>query len=165
MSQKDDIIIGKHFIDATQKVLSTMAFLQAVPGRPVSLNGKPGGAGDISAIIGVTGACTGSISVSFTREAAIKVVKGMLGDEVDGMDETALMQDAMDAVGEIINMISGMARATLSEAGLVMQGSTPSVVAGKDHTILHQGRSPGVAIPFTLDGSRFSVEFILDAKE
>lgn len=160
MNQRDDITIAKHFMDATKKVLGTMAFLEAVPGRPVSLNGKPGGSGDISAIIGVTGACTGSISVSFTRDAAIKVVRGMLGDEVEDLE-----QDSMDAVGEIINMISGMARASLAEAGLLMHGSTPSVIAGKDHTILHQGRSPGVAIPFTVDGSHFSVEFILDQKE
>ena len=156
MSQKDDITIAKHFIDATKKVLSTMAFLEAKPGKPFSLKGRPGSAGDISAIIGVTGACSGSISVSFSKEAAVTVLKGMLGEE------SCSDEEAMDAVGEIINMISGMARASLSEAGLVMQGSTPSVISGKDHTILHQSKSPGIAIPFSVDGAAFSVEFTLD---
>lgn len=154
---KNDILIGKHFIDATRKILQTMAFLDAVPGKPFSLKGKPGGHGDISAIIGVTGDCTGTISVSFSKEAAFKVMTGMLGDAVEDP-----VQDSLDAVGEVINMISGVARASLSEAGLVMQGSTPSVVSGKDHMILHQGKTPGIAIPFALEDSEFTVEFCLD---
>ncbi|MDR2893813.1 MAG: chemotaxis protein CheX [Deltaproteobacteria bacterium] len=155
MAQKDDITIAKHFIDATKKVLSTMAGLEAVSGKPFSLHGRPGCAGDISAIIGVTGACSGSISVSFSKEAALTVLQGMLGEESYSDEE------AMDAVGEIINMISGTARASLSEAGLVMQGSTPSVISGKDHTILHQGKNPGIAIPFTVGNASFNVEFTL----
>ena len=156
MTKKHDITIARHFIEATQKVLNTMAFLEALPGKPISLHGKPGSAGDISAIVGVTGVCSGAISVSFSKEAALIVLQGMLGDEACSDEET------MDAVGEIINMISGMARASLSEAGLIMQGSTPSVVSGKDHTILHQSKSPGIAIPFSLEGHTFYVEFTLD---
>ena len=160
MTQKNDILIGKHFMDATRKILQTMAFIDAVPGKPFALKGKPSGHGDISAIIGVTGKCTGTISVSFSKEAAFKVMTGMLGDDVEDPE-----QDAMDAVGEIINMISGVARASLSEAGLLMQGSTPSVVAGKDHTIMHQGKTPGIAIPFSIDDSQFTVEFSLDCSK
>ena len=155
MSQKQEIVIAKHFINATKKVLNTMAFVDPVAGTPFVPKDNTT-ASDISAIIGVTGACTGAISVSFSRDAALAVLRGMLGDDIEDPE-----QEAADAVGEIINMISGMARASLAECGLSMQGSTPSVVSGKDHKLKHQSRAPVIAIPFSLGESSFTVEFSL----
>lgn len=155
MSQKREIIIARHFISATKKVLLTMAGADPTAGAPYSPQDNTT-AGDISAVIGVTGDCTGAISVSFSRAAALAVLRGMLGDDIENPE-----QEAADAVGEIINMISGAARASLAECGLTMQGSTPSVVAGRDHRLKHQGGAPTVAIPFTLGDSSFTVEFSL----
>jgi len=154
--QKKEIVIAKHFISATKKVLKTMAFLDPIPGKPIIKKDALFPV-DISAVIGVTGTCTGSISVSFTHAAALAVVKGMLGDDISDPE-----QDAKDAVGEIINMISGMTRASLAESGLPMQGSTPSVVTGKEHGITHLSRAPVVVIPFDLDESQFVLEFSLE---
>ena len=153
--EKKEIVIAKHFIEATKKILNTMAFLDPVPGKPRVKDDSPAPI-DISAIIGVTGACTGSISVSFSKAAAMTVLKGMLGDDIQDPEK-----DAMDAVGEIINMISGMTRASLAEAGLTMQGSTPSVVAGKELKVVHQNQAPVVVIPFDLGESQFVLEFSL----
>ena len=145
--------IAKPFIAATINVLSTMAMVTPVPGKPFIKKNKQS-SGDVSAIIGITGAANGSISVSFTKRCAVSLVKAMLGDDIQD-----IVQDTKDTVGEICNMISGQARAKLAEMGHVFQGSTPTVVLGDKHTIVHISKSPVVCIPFTTEQGDFYVEF------
>lgn len=132
-----------------------MAGLTATPGKPYVKKDQLA-QGDISAIIGVTGPKNGTISVSFSFESATQLVVGMLGDDVIDIE-----QDMQDAVGEVANMISGQARAAIAENGLVLQGSTPSVVVGKGHLIHHITKSVVMAIPFTTQDCGFTVEFCL----
>lgn len=151
-----DIDIAKAFIKATTEILSTMAGIEAKSGAPyVKKNALA--KGDVSAIVGVTGPKRGTIAVSFTEPCAVALVKGMLGDDIQD-----LMQDTQDAVGEVANMVSGQARATLAAKGLTLQGATPTVIIGKDHIVSHSTTSPVVAIPFTTSDGEFTVEFCLE---
>ena len=150
------ITIGKHFISATTNVLSTMAHIKPHAGAPYSKKNHAA-KGDVSAIVGITGRAKGSISVSFSRDCATAVVEGMLGDDIQD-----LQQDIKDAVGEITNMISGQARASLAEADMVFQGATPTVIMGDGHSISHMGNGPTVAIPFTTEHGEFTVEFCIE---
>lgn len=148
--------IAKPFITATVNVLSTMAGIAPVPGRPyVKKNNLA--RGDVSAVIGFTGFKNGSISVTFSKSCAIALVKGMLGDDIQD-----ILQDTKDAVGEVTNMISGQARVGLAELGMVFQGSTPSVIMGDNHTISHVTKSPIMAIPFSTPQGEFTVEFCFE---
>ncbi|QJT10346.1 chemotaxis protein CheX [Oceanidesulfovibrio marinus] len=156
MTDTSGVEIAKPFIKATVSVLSTMAMIEPEPGRPFVKKDNTA-TGDISAIIGVTGSKNGSISVSFTKRCAIAVVKSMLGDDIED-----ILQDAKDAVGEIANMISGQARASLAEMGLNFAGSTPSVVMGDNHTITHITSNPVVSIPFSTAYGEFYVEFVFE---
>ncbi len=151
-----DVEIAKHFVKATTVVLSTMAGITATPGKPFAKKDREA-VGDISAIIGVTGPKKGTISVSFYTDSATELVRGMLGDDIGDID-----QDMQDAVGELTNMISGQARASIAEAGLTLQGATPSVVVGKGHQIHHMSKAVVMAIPFTTPGGHFTVEFCLE---
>ena len=151
-----DVEIAKHFITATIHILSTMAGLKTNHGMPY-IKKERKVAGDISAIIGVTGPKRGSISVSFSTDSATELVCGMLGGAVEDLE-----QDMQDAVGEVANMISGQARASLAKKGLVLQGSTPSVVVGKGHQILHMSKAVVMAIPFTTPKGQFTVEFCFE---
>ncbi|CAK7039818.1 MAG: hypothetical protein DELT_00732 [Desulfovibrio sp.] len=150
-----DVEIAKYFVKATTTILATMAGLTATPGVPYVKKDQTA-TGDISAIIGVTGPKNGTISVSFSTNSAMGLVTGMLGDDI--MD---IEQDMQDAVGEVANMISGQARAAIAENGLILQGSTPSVVVGKEHKIHHMTKSTVMAIPFTTHCGDFTVEFCL----
>ena len=150
-----DVEIAKHFIKATTGILSTMAGITAAPGAPYVKKDSQS-TGDISAIIGVTGPKNGTIAVSFPYECASALVVGMLGEDVGDME-----QDMQDAVGELANMISGQARASLAEHGLVLQGATPSIIVGKDHQVRHMTKAIVMAIPFISDGGKFTVEFCL----
>lgn len=151
------IEIAKPFVKATIHVLSTMANISPMPGKPyvkTSLTAQ----GDVSAIVGVTGFQNGTISVTFTRACAIALVKGMLGNDIQD-----IIQDTKDAVGEITNMISGQARGGLAEMGMNFQGSTPSVIMGDNHTISHCTKGPVMAVPFTTEHGDFTVEFSFES--
>lgn len=150
-----EVEIAKHFVQATTNILTTMAGMTASPGKPFVKKDQEAH-GDISAIIGVTGPKNGTIAVSFPVDSATALVMGMLGDDIVDME-----QDMQDAVGELANMISGQARASLAEEGLVLQGSTPSVVVGKGHTIHHVTKASVMVIPFSTVGGDFTVEFCL----
>ena len=148
--------IAKPFIAAVTMVLSTMAGVTPAPGKPyVKKNLKA--SGDISAVVGITGAHRGTISLTFTRSCAVYLVKAMLGDDISD-----IIQDTSDAVGEITNMVSGQARAGFSEMGIVLQGSTPSIILGDGHVISHVSSSPIIAIPFDTQAGNFTLEFCLE---
>lgn len=152
-----DVMIASHFVKATKDILNTMAGLSASEGKPFVKKDRPQD-GDISAVIGVTGTRKGTISVSFSRDAAMLLLKGMLGDDIHNVED-----DMEDVVGEISNMISGQARASLVADGLALQGSTPTIVTGEGHSIHHTASGPSIAIPFSFGESSFTVEFCFDA--
>lgn len=148
-----DVALAKPFVQATINVLSSMTGLSPVPGKPyVKKTDKA--QGDVSAIVGITGCKSGAVALSFSQSCAIALVKGMLGDAIED-----IIADTRDAVGEITNMISGQARATLSEMGLPLQGSTPSIIFGANHSLSFPGQVTTVAIPFETDYGAFTLEF------
>ena len=148
-----DVALAKPFVQATINVLSSMTGLSPVPGKPyVKKTDKA--QGDVSAIVGITGCKSGAVALSFSQSCAIALVKGMLGDAIED-----IIADTRDAVGEITTMISGQARATLSEMGLPLQGSTPSIVFGANHSLSFPGQVTTVAIPFETDYGAFTLEF------
>lgn len=151
-----DPALAKPFIKATKDVLSAMASLEVVAGAPYVKKDKTA-QGDVSAVIGVTGDKNGTFSISFDRKTAVHVVKTMLGDAIED-----IMQDVQDAVGEISNMISGQARVGLAEMGVKLQGSTPSVIMGDNHTITHMTTGQPMAIPFTCESGTFTLEFCFE---
>lgn len=152
----DNIAVAKKFISATVNVLSTMANIVPVAGKPFVKKNMIG-LGDVSALVGLTGAKSGSIAVTFPKATAIGVVRGMLGDDIQD-----IINDTKDTVGEICNMISGQARAQLAEAGLALQGSTPTIVFGDNHSISHISTAAVIAIPFTSNVGDFIVEFCFE---
>jgi len=140
------------FLRATLRVLKTMASVEARPGKPFLK--KDGGAhGDVSGIIGITGTTNGSMSLSFSRNCILKIVAGMLGEEI-----AEITDDIKDAVGELTNMISGAARNELGNAGYGFRTSIPIVVSGPRHTIKHQCNGQTIAIPFNTESGTFLVE-------
>lgn len=146
--------LARPFVQATRHVLTTMASITPVPGKPYVKKANTPAAGDLSAVIGLTGDKNGSICLSFTRTCAVAIVRGMLGDDIED-----ILQDAKDAVGEISNMISGQARAELATMGLKMSGSTPTLILGENHLISHMANATVIAIPFSTGNGDFTVEF------
>jgi chemotaxis protein CheX len=143
------------FLDATENVLKTMAFVSPKAGKPY-LKKDNMAKGDISGIIGLTGDLKGSLGLSFSEKCIVKVVSNMLGESMTGIDN-----DVKDAVGEITNMISGVARKKLESEGLNITAAIPTVVAGKNHSIIHVLGGPSIIIPFEIDEGPFVVDVCL----
>lgn len=144
------------FLRATQNVIKTMAFTECIGGKPY-LKKNSVAEGDISGVIGITGASEGSLSITFSEPCICHIVSNMFGESI-----TAINDEVKDAVGEITNMISGDARRELAEKGYVLQGAIPTVISGKSHSIKHMGKGPAIAIPFSTQAGNFIVEVCLN---
>ena len=152
----DYLTLAKPFIQATQHVLSTMAFVEAIPGTPFIKKGLTA-PGDVSAIIGFTGDRNGTMALSFTKKCAIFILKNMLGDDIQD-----IVQDIKETVGELTNMISGQSRANLSQMGINLQASIPTIILGDNHTIEHMRKCTIITTPFSTPNGEFFVEFSLE---
>ncbi len=151
-----NVELAKPFIKAAVDVLSMMAMVTPRPGKPY-VKKNSNAVGDVTGIVGITGDMNGTISITFTKNCAVTIVKNMLGDDIQD-----IVQDVQDAVGEIVNMVSGQARAGLVEQGLNFSGSTPSVIMGDNHTISHISSATIMAIPFSTDAGDFTIEFCFE---
>lgn len=145
------------FLAATLQVLKIQASVGAEPTK-IYLK-KPGEKllGDISGVIGiVSSSFNGSVIISFPRQTFLGVMSGMLGETY-----TELTQDILDGAGEITNMIFGQAKVSLNEKGYGVQMALPSVIFGKDHSLLSSTQGPIIVVPFKSDVGDFYVEISL----
>ena len=147
-----DVRFINPFLEATIDVLKTMAFVEPRPGKPY-LKKDDLAKGDVSGIIGFTGAATGSMALSFSEGCILKIVSNMLGEEIKEING-----DIKDAVGEITNMVSGAARKKVESLGLSISAAIPTVVAGKGHSVSHIMGGPSIIIPFEIDQGSFVVD-------
>ncbi len=139
-----DVRFINPFLDGTMSVIKTMAFLDPIAGKPY-LKKDNLARGDISGIIGLTGKIKGSLALSFSEPCILKIVSNMLGEEIP-----AINGDIKDAVGEITNMVSGAARKKLEAMGFAISAAIPTVVSGKDHSVVHVLGGPSIIIPFDI---------------
>jgi chemotaxis protein CheX len=143
------------FLEGTISVLKTMAFVEPKAGKPY-LKADSLAKGDISGIIGLTGSATGSLALSFSEAAILKIVSNMVGEDIKTMSD-----EIKDAVGEITNMISGVARKNLEADGFYIQAAIPTVVTGKNHSITHVSGGQSLIIPFEIAEGTFVVDVCL----
>jgi len=141
------------FIKSVQNVFATMLQLPVEVEQPSIKDGNTA-TYDVSAIIGMSGDCVGSVVLSFEEESALRIVALFTGCEV-----TADSGDFTDAVGELVNMISGGAKALFE--GRKASISTPSVVLGARHVISSQRDMPVIVLPCVTDCGRFAIEIAI----
>jgi len=145
------------FLESVANVLSTMAMLESTPGKP-SLKNDDIAKGDVSGIIGMSGAnVAGSMAISFPKNVACEIVKRMLGDELDEINDTIT-----DLVGEVTNMVAGGAKNQLMENGYDIGMASPVVVTGEGHSITHKAAGKRILLPFTTEVGEFFVEVCLE---
>lgn len=140
------------FLEGTIEVLKTMAFIDPRPGRPYLKTGN-NAQGDITGIIGLTGQVKGSLALTFSEGCILKIVSNMLGEDKNKIDH-----EIKDAVGEITNMVSGVARKKLEAMDLQVLAAIPTVVSGKGHSVSHVLGGPSLIIPFETDSGGFVVD-------
>ena len=147
-----DVTLINPFITATTNVLETMASISVKTGR-LYLKQDNVAVGDVSGVLGLMGDTNGTLSVSFENHCIQYIVSKMLNaSKMASNDEIA------DAVGELTNMISGQARCELEKMGIVSRAGRPTVITGRNHSIRHYIEGPIIAIPFSTESGKFTIE-------
>ncbi|MDR0589358.1 MAG: chemotaxis protein CheX [Spirochaetaceae bacterium] len=100
---------------------------------------------DISAVIGLTGEARGAVVISMKTPLAL-----LLTDILTGSKHTELDDEAVDAIGEIVNIIAGNAKKDLEESFRLVI-SLPTIIQGKEHMVTWpSGHSRTICIPFNI---------------
>jgi chemotaxis protein CheX len=140
------------FISAALQTLEVMAAIRPTRGTPFA-KADAVAKGDISGLIGLAGDATGSVAVTFPERLAIQIYANMVGEPASGLDE-----GVRDAIGEVVNMIAGGAKATLAQKGFTFRIAIPTVVVGRNHTVEHKGDFPCLCVPFHMGEETFWLE-------
>lgn len=138
------------FVSSIQHVFSTMFQLPVEVGTPALKQGNKC-SHDVSGIIGMSGEFVGTVVLSMPSETAVSVVALFTGEKYSPDSS-----DFADAVGEIINMVCGNAKAAFQRKNVSI--SCPSVVVGANHRVNSQSDIPCVLIPCTTDCGELVLE-------
>lgn len=139
------------FIESTKSVFGTMLNLPVKCGRPMPESAIPAANADVSGIISLSGDVVGTVVLSFQMNAAASIVGRFIGMEVDVESE-----DFGDAIGELVNMVSGGAKAKFE--GKNVSISCPHVVVGSGHKVQQMSDAICIRIPCSSELGDFAVE-------
>ncbi|MGA2358378.1 MAG: chemotaxis protein CheX [Terriglobales bacterium] len=115
---------------ATQEVFEIMLGCPVTRAEP----SEPKLAGGFTAIVGLAGALCGVVTVCCGAKTASQIAKRMLGDTTDSAGQ------AVDALGEMCNMIAGNFKNKLAGTDERCMLSVPSVISGGEyrfHSLVH----------------------------
>lgn len=145
------------FIASIQNVFTTMMQLP-VTVQPPKIKDNPSMTYDVSGIIGLSGDVVGSVVLSFPKDTAERIVSLLTGSPM-----TCESPDFADAIGELVNMVSGGAKASFT--GKKVSISCPSVVVGTGHKVAKQTDAPTIVIPCATDCGEVAIEVTIQTAE
>ena len=125
---------------ATQEVFEIMLGCQVTLAEPSEHKVASG----FTAIVGLAGALCGVVTVCCSAKTAGQIAKGMLGDMADSAGQ------AVDALGEMCNMIAGNFKNKLAGTDERCMLSVPSVISGGEYRFhsLVKGKSMETVVLF-----------------
>ena len=136
----------------TQAMKQTFG-VDVVPGAYEVGEGMVSLVGDVSGVIGMAQSqLEATLTLCLTFETVRNVLPQVIGKTVSITHEMAV-----DAVGEITNMIFGQIKTDLNGRGYKLKLGIPCVVTGKGHFVSQFHRGKHMIVPFQLDGQLFQV--------
>jgi len=102
--------------------------------------------GDITAMIGLAGELCGLVTINCNASCACQIASAMLGTSVTVED------GALDALGEICNMVAGNFKAKVTNLANGCVLSVPTVIRGSDYELHPIGDGSSVAILQSFNG-------------
>ncbi len=137
-----DIVMINALLASLFTIFSTMVRLKIQPGDPL-LKQNNIAKGEISALIGMNAeGVQGSVALSLSLPAIRLISKSMMNYEIVSADD-----EALDLVGELVNMLVGGAKRILSEKGYDFDMQTPKLLRGEGHEITHHHPGRTVLLP------------------
>jgi chemotaxis protein CheX len=96
---------------------------------------------DITSVVGLAGQLCGVMSIRSSKESAALMAYKMLGTETQKNS-----QEALDAFGEICNMVAGNFKNKVSGLGEGCMLSVPTVITGSDYSLHSLVDSPPLEV-------------------
>lgn len=112
---------------------------------------------DITAVVGLGGACQAVVAVHYPKETARFIATSMLSDPSIEMSDAELR----DTAGEVANIIAGNINLWLRQQGIVCSLSVPTVVSGIEFEVEVMTHGKRTGVDFVTDGHLYRVELIL----
>lgn len=137
-------------ITATQDIFATMLMRDV---NPEEQPPQTPFASNISGMLGVSGDLSAMVTIHCPAAVATGITGAFLGIEV-----AEINADVKDAIGELVNMITGGIKDALSRDGLAVKLAVPTIVAGRSFRIACQGAAGREVVAFVLDEGTFLVE-------
>jgi len=141
------------FIEAANNVFSTMLSVEVTCDSPhIKADHDP--VAGITGSIGITGDVQGVVAIYFPEDTAQRVASLFVGEtlEIDSANLT-------DAVGELVNMICGNAKAKFENRNASI--TCPSVFRGTVDLQVQNNHTPTIVIPCDTDCGPFAIEVTL----
>lgn len=110
--------------------------------------------GDVSGVMGIGGGITGSMALTMSEATARHFIGNML--HVDGGDLSR--EELQDGAGELVNLITGSAKAKVSGTQYAFNISIPSIIWGKNHAIWTRKDVPCIVVVMSADGYDFALQ-------
>lgn len=143
--------LNQAIVNAVCEVFSTMLMLEPTPGTATSDNNLV--RGGVSGMLGFSGDVNGMVSLHCPEKVALSITAGFLG-----MDVAEINDDVKDAVGELVNMVTGGLKEALAKEGRDIRLAIPTTVAGRSFRIAASSADNVLCVPFTLSEGEFFVE-------
>jgi chemotaxis protein CheX len=123
----------EHMDRATDEVFSTMMGVNCLPADPAAAAANQE---MMTAIIGLAGALSGSLTLLCSSRGAMHVTERMMGFAPEAVDATV-----RDALGEVCNMVAGAWKGFDTDLASACLLSTPTVVEGTSYELFSQRAS------------------------
>ena len=144
------------FVEASQMVLKQMTGIDASLGK-IYIKTSPYGSDAIAVIIGLTGNIRGQVIFSMNKTIAFSIASNMMG----GMPINVLDELSKSAISELTNMILGNAATILSNKGVSVEITPPSVFTG-DNIEVYNNKMKTVCIPLILNNDTVEIDVSIE---
>jgi len=112
---------------------------------------------EASGILDVSGGgVEGKVVLNLTTKLACALFQRLVGEE-----ETDFTPAVQDALGEVVNMICGNAKAEFAKRGIYYKLSTPFIIVGRDQMIATLGEKPFLTSFYWTNEGLFELSFSL----
>jgi len=146
------------FLASVYHLFSTMLSSKARRGSPGLSDGRKRPT-EVMALIGLSGPIRGTVALSFPVETAMSISSRVVGTEVTEVDETV-----SDAIAELVNIVTGGAKAKISEhVGTTLDLTLPTVIRGDKYRVYSPSKALWLEVPFTSDLGPFTLRVTFDA--
>lgn len=148
-----DVRFINPFVQSVGELFGTMLHLPFALAKPYILDRTRdlSRVFDVAVVIQLDGGAAGIVALRFPKILALALAGALACEEMKSLNA-----DAMDALGEVVNMVVGGAKKNMP--GDLIRISTPSVLCSQ--TPAYPRGIPGVVLPFETGGGRMLLEAV-----